>query len=143
MSIFFFTTFICLMLAIVVFFYVQYQIQLRKAQGKQPSAGVSLSPRPAPVTAASTDTRWKAVKVKVDLMCCKPAERISEQVFLVAEAPQFPLKNCDSTDCQCRYVHLTDRRDGGDRRESTLFLKDHYLQNEKDRRKLKDRRRGK
>lgn len=143
MSIFFSTALLCLLLALVVFLYLQYQIQLRKAQGKQPAVGVSLSSRPKPVEASQEDTRWKAVRVRVGLISCKASERLDGQVFLVSEAPQLPLAGCKKTGCQCRYVHLNDRRDGNERRESIEFMKNPYLQYNEDRRKLKDRRKQK
>ena len=72
--------------------------------------------------------------------CCKAAKRIAGQKFLAAHAPQLPLGGCDQPQaCQCRYQHLTDRRQEV-RRDS-----DHGLPgrpySEVDRRYRSDRRR--
>ncbi len=143
MSIFFSTIFICLIVGAVVFLYAQYNIQLKRALGKEPSAGISLARKTFPDKSASStlsDTQWKAVKVKTDLMCCRSAENMRGQVFLVSEAPEFPLKNCSSKECLCRYIHMNDRREGDDRRETTEFLKELSSQQKKNRRKIEDRR---
>lgn len=61
-------------------------------------------------------TRWRAVKISSGLMCCEAASKLSDQVFLSSESPRLPLDGCTETDCRCKYVHLDDRRSGGDRR---------------------------
>ena len=138
MSIFFFTFFICLIAGAVIFLYVQYNIQLNKALGREPASGVSLARRSSPdKTAASPspNSQWKAVKVKTGLMCCRPAESMRDQLYLVSEAPGFPLENCKAKDCQCRYIQMNDRREGSDRRETTEFLKKERQQQEEERRR--------
>ena len=146
MSIFFTTVFICLIAGSAFFLYVQYHIQLRKAQGMDLSPGVSLAPKSFADQAAQaelTNTQWKAVKVHTGLMCCQVAESMRGRVYLVAEAPSFPLKKCESRDCKCRYIHLNDRREGDDRRETTEFLIRRNKFEGQDRRKTKDRRQNK
>lgn len=143
MSIFITTFFICLIVGASVFFYIQYQIQLGKALGREPSAGVSLARKSfanKSALAASSNTQWKAVKVQPGLMCCQAAESMRGRVYLVAEAPDFPLKKCKSKECKCRYIHMNDRREGEDRRETTEFLIRMSDFQQEDRRKLKDRR---
>ncbi|NNE64728.1 MAG: hypothetical protein HKN34_11645, partial [Gammaproteobacteria bacterium] len=71
MSIFITTFFICLIAGACFFLYVQYHIQLRKAQGMNLSTGVALAPKSFAGRAAqagSTNTQWKAVKVHPGLM---------------------------------------------------------------------------
>jgi hypothetical protein len=58
---------------------------------------------------------FHAVGVKPGQTCCQAALAIKGQRFLSAEAPQLPLKACD-TACSCVYVHFDDRRSGSDRR---------------------------
>lgn len=143
MSVFFTTFFICLIVGASVFFFVQYQIQLRKALGMERSAGVSLARKSFEHKAAqrgASNTQWKAVKVQPGLMCCQTAESMRGRIYLVAEAPDFPLKKCQSKECKCRYIHMNDRREGDDRRETTEFLiKMNNFQGQ-ERRKTKDRR---
>ena len=112
MSIFFTTVFICLIAGAAFFLYVQYHIQLRKARGMDRSPGVSLAPKSFVDQAVSANTQWRAVKVQTGLMCCQAAESMRGRVYLVAEAPSFPLKKCESRDCKCRYIYLNDRREG-------------------------------
>lgn len=48
---------------------------------------------------------------------CAAVGSLQVQRFLSDEAPSLPLEGCGSPDCQCRYVHHTDRRGGArDRR---------------------------
>lgn len=143
MSIFFTTTFICLAVGAGIFLYVKYNMLLNQARGMEPSAGVSLARKTfhgrSRISGASS-SKWKAVKVKAGLMCCKTAEKMRGQVFLISEAPNFPLINCQSRDCQCGYTYLDDRRREQDRRESNVKLNKSGLSPQKERRKRKDRR---
>ena len=137
---FIFIILLVLLAAGAIFLFIQYNIQLNIATGKT-SPNDKLSRVKSPVySSSSSTTRWKAVKVKTGLMCCKSAERIRGKVFLTAEAPVFPLKDCKVKGCECRYIHMNDRREGDDRRESTEFITDLYNLHGKDRRKINDRR---
>lgn len=80
---------------------------LKRTQ-KQHAAASSLTDR--------STTQWRAVKIKPGLISCKAAEKLAGQVFLSKESPQLPLDGCNETGCRCKYVHLDDRRSGGDRR---------------------------
>lgn len=146
MSIFFTTVFICLIAGAAFFLYVQYHIQLRKARGMDRSPGVSLAPKlfaDQAAQAVSANTQWRAVKVQTGLMCCQAAESMRGRVYLVAEAPNFPLKKCESRECKCRYIHLNDRREGDDRRETTEFLIRMNNFQGQERRRTQDRRQKK
>ena len=132
---------IALLAAVGIFLYVQYNIQLNLVTGKT-SPNIKSKRDKFPAYKPSSDTRWKAVKVKTGLMCCKAAEKMRSQVYLSAEAPVFPLEGCKVKSCQCRYIHMSDRREEDDRRESTEFLDDLYDMHDKDRRKIKDRRKS-
>ena len=63
-----------------------------------------------------SSTQWRAVKIASGLLCCDAVEKMAGQVFLASESPQLPLEGCSEDDCRCKYVHLEDRRSGGDRR---------------------------
>ena len=85
-------------------------------------------------------SRWRAVRVMPGLICCDAVSKLDGQVFLSRLSPRLPLDECDVKDCRCKYVHLEDRRSGGDRR-ATLGELDAYLPfNQVERRKSKGRR---
>ena len=73
-----------------------------------------------------SSTQWRAVKIVPDLFCCDAVGELSGQVYLSTESPRLPLEGCSEKDCRCRYMHLEDRRSGGDRRieldELSAFL---------------------
>ena len=78
--------------------------------------GRSQKTLPTSSLANRSDTQWRAVKIAPGLICCGAAGRLTDQVFLSKEAPQLPLDGCTEKDCRCKYVHMDDRRSGGDRR---------------------------
>ncbi len=45
------------------------------------------------------------------------AQTLRGKRFLSSDAPALPLAGCDSTECNCHYVHYDDRRIGVDRRQ--------------------------
>lgn len=139
---FIFIILIMLLLAAGIFLFVQYNIQLNIATGKTPLVHKPRFRVPLVKKADSSDTNWRAVKVKTGLMCCKEAEKMRGQIYLAAEAPVFPIKGCKVAECECKYIHKDDRRDGDERRESTEFLNDLYGMHDKDRRKTKGRRKS-
>jgi hypothetical protein len=63
-----------------------------------------------------TSTQWRAVQIAPGLLSCDAASKLAGEVFLSSESPRLPLDGCIEKDCRCKYVHLQDRRDGGDRR---------------------------
>ncbi len=140
MSTIIFTMFIVLLIAACVFLYMQYNIELGKATGKRSSTNRPSVRQPQAKKPSYSKPQWTAVKVKTGLMCCKTVEQMRGNVFLTGEAPDFPLKDCKVKVCECKYIHMDDRRQGDERRESTEFLNDLYDLHKKDRRKIKDRR---
>lgn len=85
-------------------------------------------------------TRWRSVKIKPGLICCKSAYKLSGEIFFATDAPDFPLAGCTEKSCQCKYVHLEDRRDGDERREATDYSIELFALHEKERRNGTDRR---
>ncbi len=73
-----------------------------------------------------SSTQWRAVKIAPGLISCGAAGKLADKVFLSSESPRLPLDGCSEQDCRCKYVHLDDRREGGDRRielgELSAFL---------------------
>ena len=82
--------------------------------------GIRYNPQ-AVKTRESEVTRWRSVKIKSGQICCKSADRLSETIFFVTDAPTLPLAGCTEKKCKCKYTHLEDRRDGNDRREATEY----------------------
>ena len=102
-------------------------------------------PTPLPATRRGATsvrqrTRWRAVKVAPGLIACGAVEKLSGRVFLASESPHLPLGDCSQANCQCRYVHLDDRRSGGDRRIDLGSFGAYLPQNQSDRRRVADRR---
>ncbi len=46
---------------------------------------------------------------------CAAARKLRGKRFLSRQAPTLPLPECSRSDCECRYQHHGDRRDGGRR----------------------------
>ena len=65
---------------------------------------------------AATTSRFHAVSIRPGLDACDAARGLEGQRFLSDAAPSVPLPSCDSPNCQCRFVHFSDRRSGDDRR---------------------------
>ena len=107
------TLFIVIALAILVI-----AIVLRAAT----RPGKAARPKRSQLTTSSADrqdrstTQWRAVKIAPGLMSCGAAGKLAGKVFLSTESPRLPLDGCSEQNCRCKYVHLEDRRDGGDRR---------------------------
>lgn len=66
--------------------------------------------RPAP--AKKPVQPWHAVSIEPGPRACDAAQQLRGQVFLSREAPALPLKQCDRSECSCRYEHHDDRRKG-------------------------------
>ena len=136
---FIFYLLVILFIAAGIFLYVRYNIEINKAQNRTSERQIRKAQK-AVLTQASSDTQWRAVKMKPGLMCCRFAETMRGEVFLSSEAPTFPLKQCTQKECSCKYTHLEDRRDGDERRETTEYLNELFDMHQQDRRKTKGRR---
>ena len=84
--------------------------------------------------------QWRAVRVAPGLICCNAVSKLEGQVFLSRLSPRLPLDECDVGDCRCKYVHLEDRRSGGDRRAALGELDAYLPFNQSERRKSRGRR---
>ncbi len=70
--------------------------------------GREAEPKPAP--AKKIQPTFHAVSVALGDKACAAAKALEGKRFLSRQAPVLPLKDCDRTQCQCRYVHYDDRR---------------------------------
>ena len=59
---------------------------------------------------------YHAVSIETGSRACEAARALEGRRFLSSSAPMLPLNGCNSTTCQCRYVHHSDRRASRDRR---------------------------
>ena len=66
----------------------------------------------APAGAKKPSTAFHAVSVAPGPRCCGAAKEIEGKRFLSTQAPVLPLKDCNRSECTCRYVHHQDRRFG-------------------------------
>lgn len=85
--------------------------------------------------------RFHAVSIRFGAGACAASRDLHGRRFLSGTAPALPLENCSSDDCQCRFVHFSDRRGGDDRRHP--FQKGYggsAPRRDEDRRHLSDRR---
>ena len=90
--------------------------------------------------ADASTTRWRSVKIAPGLICCDQAAKTADQVFLSSESPTLPLEGCTAKQCSCRYIHLDDRRSGGDRRIELGDLGAFLPVNQVERRRITGRR---
>jgi PLD-like domain len=60
--------------------------------------------------------KFHAVAIKYSENACNAAKALTGRRFLSSAAPRLPLPECDYPNCNCRFVHFTDRRAGRDRR---------------------------
>lgn len=60
--------------------------------------------------------RFLAVSIRFGEQACSASRALHGRRFLNDAAPDLPLPDCDSDDCQCRFVYHRDRRSGNDRR---------------------------
>ena len=99
--------------------------------------------RKAKLNKAATNrstTQWRAVRIAPELICCEAVQKLAGRVFLAQESPHLPLDACTEVDCRCKYVHLKDRRSGGDRRIELGELDAFLPINQVERRQLSGRR---
>ena len=84
--------------------------------------------------------KYHAVSIRCTDNACQAAKDALGERHLSAAAPMLPLDQCDKPDqCDCRYQHYDDRRDGS-RRRTDQGLPASTDPDSEDRRSAKDRR---
>ncbi len=134
------TIFVGLLIAVGIFFVIDFKHKHKIKQIEKTAATQPEIRRHKVSLADPSDTKWRAVKIKAGLICCEGAQKVTNQIYLAVDAPVFPLNDCTIKACQCKYLHLSDRRDGDDRRETTEYLEDLLKFHEKERRTIMERR---
>lgn len=88
--------------------------------------------------------KYHAVTIRVVADCCSAVRELKGRVFLAAEAPLLPLRDCTLPDrCQCHYAKRSDRRDAKRDRRGFPSLDQHLMRKDQEMRSGKpDRRRG-
>jgi hypothetical protein len=97
-------------------------LRWRRGQGRETGHYAAGPAPPAPHSTAPIEAKRKAppgfhgVTLKPCLEACEAVQALAGQRFLSSEAPSLPLADCDQQRCDCKYGHLSDRRDKGERR---------------------------
>ncbi len=84
--------------------------------------GLAVTARPGAGSATRVEAKsrppggFHGVTLKPCLIACEAVEAVAGKRFLSREAPALPLAGCNQPRCDCTYGHLSDRRDGGNRR---------------------------
>lgn len=105
-------------LAIVVFRFLRSSA---KPSGRAGVATKRLS------SAKAKGTAYHAVSVTCGPNACEQAQAMVGKRFLSGQISHFPLPECTSGNCQCKFVHYDDRRDAeGDKRAPTALRSDLY-----------------
>jgi hypothetical protein len=94
-------------------------------------------PEAKPASAKKAINPYHAVSIAPGYRNCAAARALRDHRFLSRQAPALPLKECDSTECTCRYEHHDDRRRGQRRARDLGVSIDGY---EGDERRLKPKR---
>jgi len=117
---------ILLILAAVVLAIVIFRV-LRsspKSGAKAPSAAKRVKSARNVIPSSNA---YHAVSVTCGPKACQPALALGEKRFLPTEMPRFPLPDCTSSNCQCKFAHYDDRRDpDSDKRAPTALRSELY-----------------
>lgn len=65
---------------------------------------------------------YQSVSVMSSRVACTAVGKINNQRFLTADAPLLPLAGCSAKECNCKYVHHSDRRDKSNDRRTHYSL---------------------
>ena len=114
-----------------------------------PSAGNSAAkPKKVQATDSASSAvqgsrKFNAVSIKCGLGACEAALAMGSKRFLPAEMPQFPLADCMSANCRCKFEHHPERRDAdGDKRAVTALRSQLYTASGKSERRTRAGRRN-
>jgi hypothetical protein len=99
--------------------------------GKKPDSKIS-----------KNEADYRAVSIQLGPQACRAARYLRDKKFLSTKAPALPLAECISSDCQCKYVYYSDRRDEDERRFPSHIMDSVFSDKEK-REKSKSERRKK
>lgn len=99
------TTALILVLLLLAWLFIRRRQAAKSKTESVPAARIS-----------KTNTAYHAVSIKISGFTCAAARDLEGRRFLSTAAPRLPLPECDSTQCDCRFVHHQDRRAGRDRR---------------------------
>jgi hypothetical protein len=76
-----------------------------------------------------TRNPYQSVSVSPGENACNAARKQEGKRFRTAEAPLFPLTDCNSTNCSCKYIHHEDQRNKlSERRAPSAFRMELFAQ---------------
>jgi len=61
-------------------------------------------------------SEFHSVSIRPGARACDAAKQMSGQRILSKKVPGLPLPDCDRSECHCKFVHHSDRRQGQPRR---------------------------
>ena len=127
------------LLAVIVLAIVVFRF-LRSSSGPSASA-VATQKRVSSAKAAGT--AYHAVSVTCGPDACKEALALAGKRILSDEISHFPLPDCTSGNCQCKFVHYDDRRGAeSDKRAPTALRSELYTASGRPERRTGGGRRG-
>ena len=65
---------------------------------------------------------YKSVSIVCDSGACEASKALIGKRILASEPPLFPLPDCSSSTCSCKYVHYDDRRNESEDRRAPMAL---------------------
>jgi len=87
---------------------------LRSRRAQAPNAKQPVVRRPVNVKETA---KFHAVSIVCPETACDAAKALADTRILSSEVPLLPLPECDANDCDCRFIHHSDRRRREDRRD--------------------------
>ena len=100
------------------------------------------APSKTPAAPPKKTNAHHAVAVAPGPNCCVAARKLDGRRFLSRDAPVLPLKDCNRTDCTCRYQHYEDRRRGPRRARDLGVAVDGYIEQDRRGEEIRGRRKA-
>ena len=92
------------------------------------------TPTPKPERRRIAASEYQSVSIQPGPGACQAAQDRAGEIFLVNEAPLFPLSGCEVENCRCSYRQEGDRRQSIRRRADVGLPELDVIQHEEERR---------
>ena len=104
----FLISFFAVILAALVYFFSLKSDKNKDLEAKKPPSQRPFNQHTKEYT---LNSKHAAVTISHESNACEAVQAIGHTRYFVRNAPILPLKNCtQSTNCNCQYLHHTDRR---------------------------------